>query len=593
MIHKSKQVLVFSLLVLFLLGGRALAGGTVKKDALNSTVTSPSMVGMPFDWDIYEAVTVMDATIVMDGNVTVHPGGSLTLEHVTLKMNVLEDGQYHIEVQGGGAMYIRNGSIITDGDLDDDNLPYDSTSNARFNFTVDSGAVFEMWDSELHECGFLSDTWSNRGLYIEADNPVIVNNLISHNYQGLFLYSITQGILIDNTVDSNSRGLCLHTSKHNTLIGNSISYNYGTGLMVDASDCNIIDFCVVTGNSEASHECGSFYLWEADSNVITNCTINESKRRGLLMIGKCQYNTIKSCAMGGNVWEGIYLADSSWHNVIEDCVIQGNGVCGIGICSHPLKFDICVASARDNTVKNCLIKDNATSGITIGLLADSNSIEGNRIINNQCGILIDSASTGNIIEDNLIANNATYGVHVFDVLENVVPPGAFSLVINYNAIVGNAAYGILNIDNAVIVDARYNWWGDPNGPGDVGPGTGDDVSEWVDYEPWLEEPLGLGVKEQRLDTKVGIRLEQNFPNPFGAQTSIRYALPKESFVTLSIYNASGQKVRTLVNETKQAGEHTVHWNSLDEAGNEVATGVYFCKLQVGDYTETRKMILLK
>lgn len=61
-------------------------------------------------------------------------------------------------------------------------------------------------------------------------------------------------------------------------------------------------------------------------------------------------------------------------------------------------------------------------------------------------------------------------------------------VISYNDIVDNTGYGVLNVDSTVMINAEYNWWGDSTGPGGVGPGTGDEVSEWVDYDPWLTQP---------------------------------------------------------------------------------------------------------
>lgn len=56
-------------------------------------------------------------------------------------------------------------------------------------------------------------------------------------------------------------------------------------------------------------------------------------------------------------------------------------------------------------------------------------------------------------------------------------------------ITDNSGYGVQNVSPGNIIDATYNWWGDPSGPGGVGPGTGDEVSSWVDYDPWLDHPV--------------------------------------------------------------------------------------------------------
>ncbi|MDZ7269703.1 MAG: T9SS type A sorting domain-containing protein [candidate division KSB1 bacterium] len=89
-------------------------------------------------------------------------------------------------------------------------------------------------------------------------------------------------------------------------------------------------------------------------------------------------------------------------------------------------------------------------------------------------------------------------------------------------------------------------------------------------------------------------LEQNFPNPFNPETSIRYNLPEAAVVTLVIYDQLGRKVRTLVNQTAQpAGYHRAGWDGRDEAGRPVATGIYLYKITAGRHTQVRKMVLQK
>ncbi len=72
-----------------------------------------------------------------------------------------------------------------------------------------------------------------------------------------------------------------------------------------------------------------------------------------------------------------------------------------------------------------------------------------------------------------------------------------SATVIHNNIVANVGYGICNEDSTNIMDARYNWWGDTSGPGGFGPGIGDEVSQWVDYDPWLTEPVS-DVEEEKI-----------------------------------------------------------------------------------------------
>jgi PKD repeat protein len=83
-------------------------------------------------------------------------------------------------------------------------------------------------------------------------------------------------------------------------------------------------------------------------------------------------------------------------------------------------------------------------------------------------------------------------------------------------------------------------------------------------------------------------LAQNYPNPFNPTTEISFSLPEASYVTLEVFNLTGQRVSVLVNGQLSAGEHTVRWD-----GSSVASGVYFSRLQSGSFVQTRKMILLK
>ena len=87
---------------------------------------------------------------------------------------------------------------------------------------------------------------------------------------------------------------------------------------------------------------------------------------------------------------------------------------------------------------------------------------------------------------------------------------------------------------------------------------------------------------------AGYFLEQNYPNPFNPATTLEYTLQNSGEVSLIIYNLLGQEAVKLINEVQQAGHHEVTWNAYD-----FASGIYFYRLQAGDFVQTRKMVLLK
>jgi hypothetical protein len=88
-------------------------------------------------------------------------------------------------------------------------------------------------------------------------------------------------------------------------------------------------------------------------------------------------------------------------------------------------------------------------------------------------------------------------------------------------------------------------------------------------------------------------LNQNYPNPFNPMTEISFSLPKTSHVTLTVYNIMGQSVATLVDDIMQSGEHNVTWHGTTDGGEQVSSGIYFYRISAGDYTDARKMVLMK
>ena len=90
-----------------------------------------------------------------------------------------------------------------------------------------------------------------------------------------------------------------------------------------------------------------------------------------------------------------------------------------------------------------------------------------------------------------------------------------------------------------------------------------------------------------------LALGQNYPNPFNSETVIRYALPRETTVTLTVYDMLGQRVARLVYGLRPAGVHTVTWDGLDDGDRELATGLYLYRLEAGDRVLSRKLLLLR
>jgi hypothetical protein len=92
---------------------------------------------------------------------------------------------------------------------------------------------------------------------------------------------------------------------------------------------------------------------------------------------------------------------------------------------------------------------------------------------------------------------------------------------------------------------------------------------------------------------ITFALHQNYPNPFNPITSLRYDLPEQAQVTLTVYDLMGREVTQLVNTTQEAGFKSVQWNATDMYGKSVSAGVYLYQIRAGKFVQTKKMVLLK
>ncbi|MBX2974601.1 MAG: T9SS type A sorting domain-containing protein [Ignavibacteriaceae bacterium] len=96
------------------------------------------------------------------------------------------------------------------------------------------------------------------------------------------------------------------------------------------------------------------------------------------------------------------------------------------------------------------------------------------------------------------------------------------------------------------------------------------------------------IVETDITVVLDYALEQNYPNPFNPSTTINYSIPNVEYVTIKVFNTLGEEVATLVNEQKTAGNFEVKFERTS-----LTSGIYFYRIQSGNYNETKKMILLK
>jgi hypothetical protein len=149
---------------------------------------------------------------------------------------------------------------------------------------------------------------------------------------------------------------------------------------------------------------------------------------------------------------------------------------------------------------------------------------------------------------------------------------------------------------------RYNGWADSNDAGlDIATDTRGNVYvtgksfgsnfDYVTIKYSSKTRVGEEAGQENIPSRFV--LGQNFPNPFNPVTSIEYYLPKSTWVNLLVYNILGQRVRVLVDEHQSPGYKSVQWDGKDSQGKEVTSGIYFYRIEAGNFVQAKKMVLIR
>ncbi len=182
----------------------------------------------------------------------------------------------------------------------------------------------------------------------------------------------------------------------------------------------------------------------------------------------------------------------------------------------------------------------------------------------------------------------------------VVPAGTTITARNLNGDLIGAA--ILKRNGALDFMPVYG--ADPASPQKAGLSSGDkfhlEINGVITREEFVWTEFGAKIEIKSLTTKpidnlvpAEFCLYQNYPNPFNPFTEISFALPTAENVTIEIFNIAGQKVSALINQRMEAGKHTIRWDGKVDSGADLASGVYLYRLKAGEYSDVKKMMLLK
>ncbi len=238
----------------------------------------------------------------------------------------------------------------------------------------------------------------------------------------------------------------------------------------------------------------------------------------------------------------------------------------------------------------------------------------------------DNGASWNVVDSTIQTAVTWSGWYAYDDTEanwhtlmyNITPfvePGIFSVGVHYDDCGGNWSSG-LGVDNVYIIQgAESDWLTWERLSGKIVSGDSMTVSMTMmpqenqnQYETamlflegdlmyqevsitMITDPNNVSISFDTSPTTA--RLHQNYPNPFNPFTKIRYDIPKENHVHLVVYDIRGRTVRSLINETKKPGRHSVFWNGKNDNGESVSAGLYIYSLDVGTNNIKKKTILLK
>ncbi len=404
---------------------------------------------------------------------------------VSSELNIIKNNSILTNVEGIHLDPSSNSNLIEHNDIFSNKLEAiymnSVSSNVITNNSISGlskGGSIHIVDSSLNSISKNTISTGGISLYSSCSNTILNNTFTDGGILigGRSILDFNQTIDIKNTVngkpiyyfrdqswlniDGRSVGQILLVNCTNSVINNMNVSHTTTGVELAYSTKTNIT------NSTFSNNLYGIYLKYSRSNTIANNSIHLNNIGGI-DLSSSSSNMIADNSISNN-GEGICLG-SSRSNIITNNSLKNNDV-GINFWS-----------SKANIILNNAICLNNKYGIELRSSSNINTIQNNSMNNNQFGIFM-ADSSSNIIMNNFIENNE-FGVY----LRHPSPDNK----INFNYISNNTAHGIYVWDIRSQVNATYNWWGDAAGPYnlELNPGgVGDNITDYIDFKPWLTAP---------------------------------------------------------------------------------------------------------
>jgi len=420
-----------------------------------------------------------------------------------------------------------NGKIIVVGSL------FLTTSDTSYisSTIIDggqSGSVVTFWygeDMTTVLSGFTIKNGSGGGIYCASSSPSLVNLTISNNL-----------------ATWNGGGIYCYNSSPSlenvTIANNSVPYDGGGGgIFCEHSSSPSLENVTISGNSASDG--GGISCYDNSSPSLMNVTISGN-----------------SASDGGGIscW---YSSSPSLVNLtISNNLATWNGG---GIYCYNSSPSLINTIVSGNTGNYGIYVDSGNPSITY---SDFYNNENGNFHN--CGVGVGVNVTTNANGDSC------------DAYYNIQEDPLFVDPVNGDYHLSWTNYPVQDSTMSPCIDA-----GDPNSPYDPDSTIADIGAFYFNQS--------LSISEENISMlPEEFNLHQNYPNPFNPITKISYQLPKSAFVTLFIYNLTGQLVEKLVSDQKNAGYHTAQWDA-----RQAGSGIYFYRIDAGTFCKVRKCLVIK
>jgi parallel beta-helix repeat protein len=454
---------------------------------------------------------------------------------------------------------------------------------------------------------FLNDTL----VISQSDTIKIFQNatIKMGNLSLLYVY----GTLLINPADSAKITAADTTLKHIGIKMDSTSsasvlkkliFEYGNSIHM--LNCNIlIDSCTIRFNTNyaSGMQSGAISLFKANA-TISHCKIFRNRRAAIVSGANISSSPVimDNLIFENDVENGNYPQINLGATSTSPVIIRGNTIRGLYPMSGGISF-LPVGSVPSLIIENNIIKRNRygialqNSNINAYInnnIIDSNNAQGLPMLGGS-GININGTSTLNIICTRNTIRWNLWGVTIqstakpnFGDLTSIDTTDVGLNKIYYNGRNDSTFDFYYNVTTTDTLKAENNYWGTT---------VSDTIAKhiWdrvdfptlgvIDYMPYR---LVTGENSIGSEVPTGFKLFDAFPNPFNPTTNIKYQIANNSFVRLKIYDITGKEIATLVNQKLSPGIYEITW---DASG--YSSGVYFYRIEVGEYSNTKKLVLIK